>query len=263
MDEIERENRHLKKQLEARPKLSLVPRDEEHSHIVVNLPIVPDSSDTFINDNLSAIKKKVPVINQVYAKAALWGAVDYRPYNAKLESHFYPQYKLFLEEFIAYASRLTRVVPVNLRLKNIGNSPASDIRVQLEFPEYVLLSHDMEKPPTMPSPPEQPVPETFKQLARMSTSYSSFSPPVFTPKVKPISNLSETRIKANFVSFTVRKLQHNDSVVIPEFFGTLSDNQKNSGFLVNFTVVADELPTESGQLSVKIQRIDKGWPKIN
>src|SRR3546814_14198989 len=82
-----------------------------------------------------------------------WTTEETEGYNRHVQA-YYASYARFLEKRVDFERLRLRSFQVNLRLENNGTLPATDIDVDIYFPEGIVLYDDDEKLAAEPEPPE-------------------------------------------------------------------------------------------------------------
>jgi hypothetical protein len=153
----------------------------------------------------------------------------------KLREHYYREYQAYLEAIADYIRLAKRTISVNLILVNTGTLPASDIDLEIIFPEGIVL-HDEEGFPERPSPPSPPPlePPPSVAIARQL--------PIELPSLRPALTRStsffplERRVHAR-----LGNLKHNHQYELEEFFISFATPHDVGSFEADYVITANEL----------------------
>lgn len=84
-----------------------------------------------------------------------WTKQEKEGFNRGVE-RYYAEYQSYLEAVAEHARLESRSIEVNLVLHNVGTLPATNIDVEITFPEGIILHGDEGGPPERPTPPATP-----------------------------------------------------------------------------------------------------------
>jgi PIN domain len=183
---------------------------------------------------------------------------------------------LLTEEKVALAHRIIRL---DLRAKNSGKVPASDIDVILTLPNNLRALSEREIRDLWEMPKEPEFEEFMKAIldkplvdqkgaiqdpwakfdAIMDAwDYSAFLGKISEPRKNTtgiVSQAIEPLVEKHYVKFHIQKLKQNFPCLLGSFFVIYDSNIELHPFALNFTINAHELPTNKmGQLNVIVRK---------
>lgn len=124
---------------------------------------------------------------------------DIRKYNESLPSS--DELALYKKEYIKYKLFKEHNVPIDISVSNIGTAKANDIRIQIEFPNEILIEKldkiaDLEEPDS----PKTEMNPFYKNLNKMTESFDNLNNIVSTfsikrPAIMPLDFLGSSSSK--------------------------------------------------------------------
>jgi rRNA-processing protein FCF1 len=201
------------------------------------------------------------------------GTVDeeeWKEYNSKLE-RFYGQYEKHLDLVKKVKEIQGRSFSFDLWLSNDGSSLASDIDVQISFPEnhhvfekgskQARLVKSLPKPP---DPPEQPKPSRFLDIHR--NLYDPLTRLEMIPRTPNIADIlrnsrhdewspevNVTDGQNSLIHIRLGKLKHGDNIRLGSFLVVLSTEVGIKSFGANYVVSSSDLPSKmEGNLPFRV-----------
>ena len=272
-DPVELENRNLRRQIarfEARmPKLSvefeggaqhhaLFLRDS-NANSVTSLDQIRDDNPYMYGtqavarprDRVGAAFADVQRLTQQFGVSA--ERAD--KYNEKLEQYF-NQYQHYLEHHAAWRETLSLHHLVKLVIANDGTAPASNIDLDLFFPDGTrpVDEDDIPKEPKAPKAPRRPQ----GIMAMRGLGGSDYLSPLMTPNLHDMINANDdgqpiVGKDGDSVRIGYSTLKHGFSVTSDGLMFRFADAAAVRAFSVEFRLSADELPDAlEGQLHFRI-----------
>lgn len=280
-DEMELQNRELKKELEEyKNRMPVVGLTFANKETLLVKELVPKEAlltkQQYIEREVTAIKLKHPrVVYFDYRKVKGEGGYDaaFRAaalslmggptehqviaYNNELEE-YYKDYAVAMEERYERMLFELYTISIELMLDNSGTAPAEDIDVELHFPDGFKMFDDdgLPKKVSIPDPPYLP-----KHPLDL-TGFKSISPllPIFSginQASRGVPNVSSPRIKKTNsynVDFKVKTLKHNQPIKLDMLYAHYDDIYQAKGFAIDYKMkVANLTRMVTGQLHVNIK----------
>ena len=243
-DPLERENKRLKSQLRRVPILS-VSFEDKSKHLVIPYSDISAEQVLANIDSLEEIKEKHPHMTSPHALRTL---INTEKYNNELEE-FYMEYEKYLKDLPFRHEVLNLFYKVEFTICNTGTSPATNIDLDLDFPNNVRpIDEDYFSKLKIPEPPNPP--KTL--LEKLSLNIHQDLNPVPFNRLHqnlsiPISTMangeSEINIIGNKVHIHCMNLKHGsecDSDAINFHFKT---SKLVKSFNIESTLLANETPT--------------------
>jgi hypothetical protein len=255
-DKLQKEVEVLRKQLETRPLLVIAQHQDGSDEIELCEP--PNDPTKIGQDLLNKVKTNDPQCDPTNSGvfAAMQPALMHA-HNTRLAS-YYDDCKNWLDRAIDQALFQATIVPLKLELRNDGNSPATDVRAVLEFPNGIVpivVSHvQLEDPPVRPVAPQygaafglnrrQPDPEPLEDLVLVSESLKDFS---LNKAVKPT-------IEGNRARFRIAKIQHAESITLL-LYAQLKGDTIPVEFEISCTSRCDQLSDSTNKVLFRIKHV--------
>jgi len=158
------------------------------------------------------------------------------------------EYVAALDEFNVSSSLR---VSLSVAIKNDGSRPASDIRLEISFPDFVHLSDTQLAKPAQPAAPVLTGGGSI--FAGLNVPHLPFYSPAFA---LPVRRNASTWIDfiENRVVFHIAKLQHTYMKSSEQFFLQFNDAEAVRPFQVDYRLTADELPKpQLGKLAIVVR----------
>lgn len=195
---------------------------------------------------------------------------EWKEYNSKLE-RFYGQYEKHLDLVKKVKEIRGRAFAFDLWLSNDGNSLASDIDVQISFPENHRVFEKgskqarlVESLPEPPDPPEQPKPSRFLDIH--SNWYYPLTRLEMIPRTSDIASIlrnsrydewspevNVTDGQNSLIHIRLGKLKHGDSIRLGSFLVVLPTEVGIKSFRAKYVVSSSDLPSKmEGDLPFRV-----------
>jgi len=169
-----------------------------------------------------------------------WTSEETETYNRSVQQ-YYRLYDAFLDEHDEHSKLVLRTFTVQLALKNSGTSPATEIDVDIYFPDCIMLRDHDEAPPSAPKAPMPPA----KVIVDKARDYGHIVQPQrqwgdFIPK--GIYNRHTTLIYPNErrAHFSQIALKHHKSTSFEPISVTLATEQDVTSFDAEYVITANE-----------------------
>jgi len=164
-------------------------------------------------------------------------------YNSELLL-FYNEYKNYLQQLISYKKIDSLTIEIDLKLSNIGTTPAEDIDVYFHFQDGFEL-FDEENYPAGPSEPQAPYKRTsVYDFPTMNHNLSEIS-----SRLERLTNLnsnvsSPTINKTNSydVNIHVTKLKHNQSELLDRMYIVFDSYDSLISFSIDYELRCSNIP---------------------
>lgn len=183
-----------------------------------------------------------------------WTREETEGYNRRVEA-YYASYARFLEERADFERLRLRSFQVNLRLENSGTLPATDIDVDVYFPEGIVLYDENGKFAVAPEPPEpppqRPTPPGFASVSHHALDIPSLVNPGWMQR--------STRVYPNerLVRFSWSELKHNHGVDFDTFIISFATADDIRTFEAEFRITAKEpIDPITGTITFDVVRSD-------
>lgn len=187
-------------------------------------------------------------------------------YNKQLED-FYIEYEKFLKEKYRINTLRSRIVILQLKLENEGMTPATGIKVILNFPSNFKVTTKT----TIFSYPDEIKPPRFihiwdifgmdSQIGKSFQTQNYLSDHLLTPKISHVipfweKVIVEKKDSVYSASFQSIKLNHGYSVDCPEtIYIAFSEDSNVKPFQLDYKITADNLHEPTiGKLNIKIAK---------
>ena len=272
-DPVELENRNLRRQIarfEARmPKLSvLFESGAQHHALSLRDPNANSvtSLDQIREDNpymygTQAVARTRDTVGAAFAEfqrlTQQFGVSTERAdkYNEELEQYF-TQYQHYLDDHAAWRETLSLHHLVKLVIANDGTAPASNVDLDLFFPDGTrpVDEDDILEEPEAPKAPRRP--QGIMEMPDLGGS--GYLPSVFTPNLHDMINANDdgqpiVGKDGDSVRIGYSSLKHGFSVTSDGLLFRFADATAVRAFSVEFCLSADELPDAlEGQLHFRI-----------
>ena len=266
-DPLELENRNLKRQIariEARmPRLSAAFESGDQHHVLtlrnpnaISLPSLDQvrSDNPYMPGPLAATRPKdgigVPSWNFTLPLDAHTKLVD--TYNAEL-NQFFTRYQDYLGRHAAWRELIGLHHLVKFVIANDGTAPASNIDLELYFPDRVrpVDEDDLPKEPKPPQPPRQP--QDFPGIFSLRDLEPLVTPDLrqmIKPDFDGIPTIAEDKIS---IRISYSTLKHGFSVTSDSLIFRFADAAAIRAFSAEYRLSADELPDAiEGQLHFRV-----------
>jgi hypothetical protein len=266
-DEVEVENRKLRRELEtyqkASPKLDLQ-LDAGGNILRYTLPKPrPDDDEEFVKSYVEGLRAAHDLAESMSFKMEyLVGGVaagEKARYERQLEE-FFANAALVIPKAIRYRNWLDLYIPIDLSIANHGSKPAEAIRVDLEFPSLHSLHTEfpLKERPVLPAMPRRPRSITETIMGSQLQAHALLTPSAIAfPREDFGLNRIAWEIDGAFASLEIDNLRHTDTEDLPTLYVRLPDYDQARSFGIKYAVHAHNLPTpESGTIHVKIERGD-------
>lgn len=291
-DPQEKELRELKKQnaiLTNRMPELIVSLDESGNRFETTLSEVPKLTDDEIESRVTEVKRLNPLhveapitidikdkeINPQYnidlqkiaaAVSALNGLgrpskEQWDKYNSELEG-FYNEYREYLRKEQTHKELLARSVFLDLYLVNAGTKPASDVRVNLHFPDgFQLIEYgDYPEEPQKPSAPREPRANSLIQMIAMGNAFHT-RPLLDLPALQrntELPNVKGFSIKPTNsfeVTCKIGKAMHGEPIFLRCLVAIFDSVAEARSFTIDSKIICDELIEPAiSQLHVIVDR---------
>lgn len=177
------------------------------------------------------------------------------------------------------ATLVHRIIRLDLRAKNSGKLPASDVDVILTLPNGLraLSEEDVRNLWKMPEEedfeefikaiinkpwvdPKETIQDPYAKVQALldELDYSLFKDKIARPRAKTIGLVSREivpLVEEHQVTFHIQKLKQNFPCLLGSFFVICNSNIELHPFTLNFTINAHELPTnKTDQLNVIVRK---------
>ena len=212
LSEIEKEKRQLQQELSLLknrlPELDLV-FDTGEKHCVCQMseyrPLTEEEIGVGAEDIMEQYPKKdFETIGKTRKslKGSLAGLTgpsqqDIDRYNNRLDD-FYHEYEKYLEARENIRGVKSRMITLNIAIRNIGSAPAADVDVFMHFPNGFMLFSDEDLPDLNieePQPPTEPKRGLLNIGGRMDAWSHHLSPDINLPPAAPPGNVSPPNIE--------------------------------------------------------------------
>lgn len=269
------------------PKLQLISEDGKRE-----ITVKPLSNETFpqeeIENEVDLIKSKYPKIIETYKperqiKFTIGGKpypsdkVEFKfpsgetmqaslsrveKYNEELEK-FYKNYEKYLNEKKRITNLISRTVKLQIKLTNLGTSPANAVRVTITFPKsfQITIDEDLFSYPTKIHPPRLiAMSDIFSQNLGVSNYDSSYPSLLKSVLARPKLEWEKVFIEKNDSIYSAKfqnmKLSHGYTMKCPEtIYVIFPENNQIKPFQVKYKITADNLPMPSeGKINILIEK---------
>jgi len=169
-----------------------------------------------------------------------WTLEEIGAYNGRLE-RYYERYEAFLLEHDEYSKLVLRTFQIQFAIENSGTSPATDVDVEIQFPEFITLRDLDEALPAPPKPPEPPSKVLFE--AGIVHGVASHAPLGWgdLSNLKPYVNRSTViDVEARRVGFNTVSLKHNHVASLDPVVVAFAREQDIASFEVSYVITANE-----------------------
>ncbi len=276
-DEIEKQNITLQKELnELKNRIPIVNLtfDTKEEFIIFNRKPEVYSKAEYIEREMAKIKgefyplvynpgnsnsvNKMTALDVLNSQMFALSEDQINRYNSEL-NEFYEKFKSYALSLYDRASFGYNCCEVKLLLQNIGSSPATDIDIQLHFPDgFNLVDKDgFPIAAKKPEPPRKPK-NRFDFYSSFSLGELSVISPRHQPNLKQSDfNVSGPTIKKTNsfeVSYSIKNLKHNQSANLETLFLKYDDIKLARGFNIDYKIMVANIPKLlSGQLHVTFE----------
>lgn len=260
LDPMEEENRKLKAQRPAQPKLDLKFASGD-SLVKIAQPAPPFYDDGVLRQCDTKIRARYkpsgPEADYLSGSVGIITTATYDAYLSDFES-FYASFVDFAQKWLDYQQILSRVVSLHLRIFNNGDAPATAIRLLISAKGPAKL---MTAVPASPAPPK--VPGTFVEWRKNPLGLMHEE-----ERVAMISSQGDAlarkidqdrfgwRVKSKLsAEFNSTVLQHRDSDEPHTLFAYFSDYSEMKGINLSYELYCNESrESVEGSLQVKIAK---------
>lgn len=188
--------------------------------------------------------------------SAMQGAVrpskeQWDKYNSELEE-FYEKYRNYLNQDQSHQELVARSIFLDLYIENGGTTPASDVRVNLHFPDgFQLIEYgDFPEEPQKPMAPQEPRANSLIEMLSMSNlmqprpllGLNTFERNLEQPNVSGFSIKPTNSFEVNF---NVRKVMHGDPTFLRSLVVIFDSAEDAHSFTVDSKIICDELTEAS------------------
>lgn len=183
---------------------------------------------------------------------------DIHEYNQNLENYF-EELKAYLADVYSEKYFWANSIKIELLLENSGTAPASDIDIDLHFPDgfELLTESDFPKRKSKPKPPLRPKNRLEKMSIRpmplpgfkVSGSNVSISemPKLNQPNIKKTSSYN--------VNYHVASLKHHQYLELEPLYAVYDDIMAARGFQIDYKLIISDLPKPvEGVLNVSFEQ---------
>lgn len=161
-----------------------------------------------------------------------WSRERRKAQNENIKA-YYQEYERYLERIETYARFLLRSVDTELVVRNVGTAPATNIDVEIRFPDFIMF-HDDEggfpAPPPVPSPPAPPL----YPFADIGSPVRLHGHPALVPWGRTIDP------KRRLVSFHIADLNHHRDETIQSFGFSFVSPEAVAAFDADYVITAAE-----------------------
>lgn len=256
-DETEIKNKELQKELIAfknrAPKV-ILEFVEGGKFLKPEPKVVANSKEEFVANRMSKIKgeygylKKIELeennLNNIIKAATSYGISDdqIQRYNSELDL-FFEKYEIHYSSIYENLSYLNDCIEIKLLIKNEGTAPASDIDLQLHFPDGFEL-HTVKKLPEISKKPEPPYKPKHRFDFQRSASFSPYFPGINSvPKSNFDFNAPKiTKTNSYNVDFHLQSLKHNQSFEFETLYLKFENRDLAENFNIEFKIMIANYP---------------------
>jgi len=185
---------------------------------------------------------------------------DIDRYNNRLDD-FYHEYEKYLEARENIRGVKSRMITLNIAIRNIGSAPAADVDVFMHFPNGFMLFSDEDLPDLNieePQPPTEPKGGFLNIGGRMNAWSRHLSPDINLPPAAPPGNVSPPNIEETNsykVNFRVQKLKHNMREDCGPYYVLFNSFDGASSFGIEYRInTADLADDTEGKLHVVVEK---------
>ncbi len=238
-DDLQKENERLRSVVERFPKLEIEFHNSTNhlKHELFEYEI--SNSEKMIQAAMDILKKSYPFASELSVHSlmhARLGGRSVNSYNRELLEWFEKCEKVFRKQ-LDFRLDMQRIVPINLTLKNLGKSPASELRLKVHIPEGLKVSFLFPELPKIPPPPDtlSSFPSKGSSILALQSFYrkSLVIPDIHSPKWTQ---------KDSVIEFNARSLQHQDFLELPTIILNFEKETIPKGFTLKTELIADEIP---------------------
>lgn len=264
------------------PNLSLVYENGEQ-HAKINLPRPISLSQSEIEEKITEIKNKFPILNKedLQNKSRLLNKVfefsslvsdrllmnlippeEIDRYNEEVENYI-PVYKNFIISNLEFENLKRRTFRLDITLTNDGTTPAEDIDIYLHFPDgFQLLEEDeLPNPPEPPKPPVEPRTDMERlvnsvRFNQVIPSSLHFNPNISLPGLPSnVSNPNIKRVNSYEVDIHVQKIKHNLQESLDPMFVIFDKFESANSFAIEYFIHAANIPHKvTGKLHIIVEK---------
>lgn len=259
--EIKKLTQEVNKYKNLQPKLHLR-FDNEETHIKFDMKEPPSEFESEIAEEMEKLKAENPFLevdlpgNQRYSALNLFPKTPEKveKYNKALEEYF-EQFYVYLHQtkMASYKTRLT--VELNIRIYNVGSTPAEDIDLYMHFPDGFTLSdkNDFYSKETEPVPPKL----SEYQLAFPDLSMSFQPLRIRMPDITALNvgSFSIKRTNSYDVKDNFSKLKHGFSIGVTTLYASFDTFDDVKNFEIEYSIsAANAVDFVEGKLRVVINK---------
>lgn len=258
--EINRLKRQLEKYAHSIPKLSLTFKNSKE-FITVNLKRFV--FEEFKKEQMIELRSNNPYLptldnnDNIFAqlrRPIFQTEESIKKYNDELDS-YYSEYENFLDDNKLYFIQKHLSIILELKLHNEGTIPATDIDINMHFPDGFTICSVNNRPtrPDEPKIPSKPGEFLTSTVAYFSTHQYSDGPTNFPFAGRGFSSIEKTN--SYNVNFDVSSLKHNMTFDLEHLLLSFDDFNLASGFKIEYEILAANVPEIiTGQLNVKLDK---------
>ena len=265
-DEVEVENRELKRQLAAyqaaAPKLDLqLQIGGNVLRYTLPKPRVDDVEE-YTQRYVEMLRGTHDLVENTTPRAMIAalgggpGPGEMARYTEELE-RFFSEVALTIPKAIRHQNWLDLYIPINLSITNSGSKPAESVRIDLEFPPLhsPQTTFPLKERPTLPARPRPPLSMMETIMAVPDFSRSGLLSTSALGMVDWDLNKVDWQIDGTSVSVEVGGIRHTDTENLPQLFVRLPEDFEANGFAIEYQVHAHNLPKpEEGEIHIKVER---------
>lgn len=179
----------------------------------------------------SASPPVIPVSNMQAVER--WSRQQRAAHNEKVEA-YYRSYERYLDKQKEYERLMIRSLDVDLLLKNIGTAPATDIDLEIQFPDFITFFGDRGELPEPPKTPSPPAPTLYP------FSVPEIAATRFPDHMSSLVRQMDIDPEARRVSFHFRDLKHHREEVLDTFSFSFETPEALSSFDADYVITAAE-----------------------
>jgi hypothetical protein len=118
--------------------------------------LAEEDKDSLLRQEIKNLNEEANYVNHI--RPLIDSSYRIAEYKQKVQDYL-EEYKYYLEEVSNYEIKVCKMKKISFLLKNLGQKPADDLDIKIEFPLNVNISDDF---PPRPEPPTKPsIPATF------------------------------------------------------------------------------------------------------
>lgn len=254
-DPAERENRQLRQkivELEKRigPVADLDIRfNDGEDHFTATLSGLRKPTDADLDEETEAERAALDLRHKFLP------SILHRPPSAKAVDRYLQQLRDWMVEHSAVAIMRGHTFDMRLVLVNAGTGNASDIEIDLAFPDAIFVARKRPLPNVQqrPTPPEPQ--EAYASLAMAMKPFvlpHSRLPALRLPEYEPVRLVLDTK-SPHRVRVIVDRVKHQTEIVLPAFHAWFDTGSVLGGFQIGYRIHAGSTPKiNEGVLHVKV-----------